>query len=260
MTRSSLRRRLPFAVRWRVPAIALLAASCALGGHDPLPPPPDALRVLFVGNSLTYVNDVPRTVADLAESAGERACYCVAIAFPNYSLGDHLFEGEALALLSREKFDFVVLQQGPSALATSRDDLIASARTFQPFIEGAGARAVFYSVWPQQNRQFDFEAGRDSYRAAAQDIGGILAPAGIAWLKAWDRDFTLPLYSSDGLHASSLGSYLAALVLFQRLYDRSPVGVQSPARVAGSEMPWDDALVQLLQEAAADANVSDGFP
>ena len=243
-------------------ATLLGSASCLhLGVDDPYPQAADGdVRVLFVGNSLTYDNDIPGTVADLAASAGEARCYCVAVAFPDYSLGDHLGQGEAASVLGQQAFDYVVLQQGPSALPESRSDLIASTELFAPLIGAAGARAILYSVWPQANRQFDFLAGRDSYRAAAEAVNGMLAPAGMAWLQAWDRDFALPLYSGDGLHANTLGSYLAALVLFQRIYNRSPVGVQSPAIVGGIVMPWDDALVRLLQEAAAAANAVDGMP
>ena len=49
-----------------VPAIALVA--CSLGTAPTAPE--GSLKVLFIGNSLTYQNDLPRTVADLALSAG----------------------------------------------------------------------------------------------------------------------------------------------------------------------------------------------
>lgn len=216
-------------------------------------PAPGALRVLFIGNSLTYTNDLPRTVADLSLSAGLVRCYCIAVAYPNFSLLDHWLQGDAEYVLEEQQFDFVVMQQGSSALPESRDLLVQYAGLFAELIRANGATPVMYSVWPSDSRRFDFLNVADSYRAAAEAIAGLMAPAGEAWLAAWEQDAQLPLYASDGLHPSSMGTYLAALVVFERLYDRSPVGVQSQARVGGATMNWPPATVQLLQSAAATA-------
>jgi hypothetical protein len=48
--------------------VALLTARPA-DAQDKNPPPPKPLRVLFVGNSQVYYNDLPRTVELLAASA-----------------------------------------------------------------------------------------------------------------------------------------------------------------------------------------------
>lgn len=231
-------------------ALLALLASCNQGLTVPAP---GALRVLFIGNSLTYHNNLPRTVADLSAAAGFTRCYCIAVAYPNYALLDHWVQGDAADVLDEQEFDFVVMQQGSSALPASRDILVQYASLFADLIRENGATPVMYSVWPMDSRMFDFLNVADSYRAAAEAINGLMAPAGGAWLAAWEQDATLPLYEQDGLHPSKMGTYLAALVLFERLYDRSPVGVQSQARVDGSLMNWPPATVQLLQEAAATA-------
>jgi hypothetical protein len=57
-----------------------------------------------------------------------------------------------------------------------------------------------------------------------------------------------------------MGTYIAALTIFARIYDRSPIGVQSVARVAGLDMPWSEVTVRLLQEAAASAVTREGHP
>ena len=250
--------------RARALSLALLFASCRLsstGVADNLPPvPAGALRVLFIGNSLTYVNDLPRTVADMAVTAGVAPCWCITVAFPDYALLDHLASGDAERVLKTAKFDFVVMQQGSSALAEGRSWLLSGSQQFAPLIAQAGARAALYSVWPTSDRQFDFPGVLTSYRLAAESVSGLLLPAGQAWLEAWSVEGTLPLYASDGLHPSTMGTYLAALVVFQRLYNRSPVGVQEVARVAGVAMPWPAMAVRALQEAAARANAAEGRP
>ena len=73
-------------------------------------------------------------------------------------------------------------------------------------------------VWPSTARQFDFAGVSTSYTAAAKTVDGILLPAGDAWRKVLREHRDLELYSDDGLHPTFAGSYLAALVIYQRLY------------------------------------------
>lgn len=237
----------------------LLAIGCTLSTEPKAPP--GATRVLFVGNSLTYVNDLPRTVADLAESAGFLRCNCVQVALPNFALEDHWWYGEAPEMIEDHEWDFVVMQQGPSALPESRVNLVEWATAFGELIDAEGsAKPIMYGVWPSLARSFDFPNVRNSYRAAADAIGALFAPAGEAWQAAWLRDATLPLYSGDDFHPSEMGTYLAALVVFQRIYDRSPVGVETIAHVNGQAQSWPAHIVRLLQESAAAANAAEDAP
>lgn len=214
--------------------------------------------MLFIGNSLTYENDLPRTVAQLAISAGLQQCYCYPIAYPNYALEDHYDNRVAVRAIQEEQWDFVVMQQGPSALASSRQHLVFWAKVWGGMIDSAGnATPVMYGVWPEADRLFDFPNVAASYREAADSIHGLFAPAGEAWQQAWARDSTLPLYAADEFHPSTMGTYLAALTVFQRLYSHSPVGVQPQAVVDGRLMAWPDSVVRLLQEAAAAANAAE---
>ena len=236
----------------------LLAASltaCSLGTEPEAPP--GSLKVLFIGNSLTYENDLPRTVAQLALSAGLQPCYCYQIARPNFGLEDHYDFRHAVTALEEESWDFVVMQQGPSALPSSRVDLIQWAGVFGELIDENGATAVMYGVWPEYARFSEFSTVTESYRLAAESIGGLLAPAGEAWQYAWAADSTLPLYAADDFHPSSMGTYLAALTIFERLYDYSPIGVQQAAMVDGRVQSWPASTVRLLQEAAAAANAAE---
>ncbi|MFN8583553.1 MAG: hypothetical protein U0163_21570 [Gemmatimonadaceae bacterium] len=247
-----------------LPTLALIATTCSSGPTQPggvtLPPvPTGALRVLFVGNSLTYVNDVPHTVADLAQLAGARSLYYVTIAYPDYALEDHLAQGDAARALAAQDWDYVVLQQGPSSLASSRAILERDAMRFAPLIARAKAKPALFMVWPSEDRKFAFPDVRDSYRAAAVDANGLFIPAGMAWLEAWKRDSSLVLYA-DGLHATPMGTYLAALTIFQRLYGRSPVELTGPAVVNGIRWTWPDSVLRALRESAAAANAAEGHP
>ena len=75
------------------------------------PPPANALRVLFVGNSHTYFNDMPKMVVELAAAAGvERPLHAVMEAPGGAGFVEHLANGRVQEHLSRSQWDYVVLQ------------------------------------------------------------------------------------------------------------------------------------------------------
>jgi hypothetical protein len=86
-------------------------------------------------------------------------------------------------------------------------------------------------------------------------VEGLLLPVGEGWLAAWRRNGSLQLYDRDGLHASKTGTYLAALVIWGALSERSCAGLPSTLRTeGGEEIEIAPDLARLLQEAADEAN------
>ena len=214
-----------------------------------------ALRVLFIGNSLTYSNDLPSIVEALAKAAGQREFAHKTIAFPDFSLEDHWNKKDARKAIMKGKWDFVVLQQGPSASKDGRALLLEYGHRFAEEIRRIGGRPALCSIWPSASRPQDFKGVGESYRQAAEDVDGLVFPVGEAWLSAWSANPSIGLYSSDGFHPSAAGSYLAGLVIYEQLYARSPVGLPSKLRLSAGakiEIPPDQAL--LLQHAAEEAN------
>ena len=72
-------------------------------------------------------------------------------------------------------------------------------------------------------------------------------------------DPALSLYGPDGFHPSPTGTYLAALVMFEQITGRSPIGL--PAAVAVDKpspvrIDLDPGTALLLQRAAAEANAA----
>ena len=179
-------------------------------------------RLLFIGNSLTAWNNLPDVVARLAVADGQPAPAVRTIAVGGYSLEDHWNEGNARRAIGEGPWDVVVLQQGPSALPESRRLLVEYARRFGAVIRKAGATPALYMVWPSRDRRQDHAGVSQSYRAAAQAVTGVLLPAGDAWRLVLQRHPSLALYSNDGLHPTVPGTYLAALGIYQGLYERLP--------------------------------------
>lgn len=227
-------------------AAAVLLLGC-LGQSSTAPQlPANAKRVLFIGNSLTYTNDLPGMLKQLARMAGDTTLEVASVAYPDFALEDHWNQGTAPTWLRDRKWEYVVMQQGSSALPASQQHLRTWAVQFAPLVRAAGAEPVMLMVWPQQNRLFDFPNVRQSYQLAAEAIDGMFVPAGDAWVRYGNYG---ELYS-DGLHPTRRATYLTALVLLQRLLDINPESL--PPVIPGETV--NQGVVLTLQAAARGAN------
>lgn len=113
-------------------------------------------------------------------------------------------------------------------------------------------------VWPASNRLFDFDGVSESYRTAAEQIGGVFLPAGDAWRAAWRREASTLLYGPDGFHPSVLGTYVAALVIAGGLdgIDPRKTGARIPTASGGITIAAE--LATVLQDAAAEVLADPG--
>src|SRR4051812_27312281 len=68
--------------------LALAIMGCGAGAAT-TPLAAGGVHVLFIGNSLTYTNDLPRTVEQIAASAGD-TIRTRAVALPDFALIDHV--------------------------------------------------------------------------------------------------------------------------------------------------------------------------
>lgn len=222
--------------------------------------PANALRVLFVGNSHTFLNDVPQLVARLAEAAKvERPLAFVMQARGGETLAGHLAGSAVRQRLAQQAWDFVVLQeqqQRPTFTWNPEQierEFYEPVRTLDVLIRAAGARTILTMTAARRegdpaNRPGDSyeamqERSREAHMTVARQISARVAPVGLAWRALHRQRPELPLWVADGSHASMHGSYLAACVLFATLYEHSPVGNPYTAGLSST-----DAVV--LQEAA----------
>ena len=216
---------------WSLPSVA----------SEPTPP----LRVLFVGNSYLYTNNLPGAVQALAAGQGV-AIEATMRAEPDYSLSDHLRQHRFGPLL-QETWDWVVLQQGPSALPESRRDLVESARAIAERLKGKPTRIALMSAWPaQRNAGMSLQA-EASYREAAVAIGACVLPVASAWRIARAQPDAPVLYAADRLHPTRPGTLLAAMAVVRGLLAMDPA-IIAPAPAGADEAGL--AKFRLLDEAA----------
>lgn len=202
-------------------AFLLLLLACGSTDVEPTPvlqntsPPLENadIRVLFIGNSLTYVNNLPALVSELAK-LDNKALAFTTIAKPNYALVDHWDEGDAQRSIENDAYHFVIAQQGPSALPESQVLLLQGATPYAELCKKNNSQFALYMVWPSKSRSFDLDNVIYSYTQAAEKTESLVFPAGLAWKYAWSMDNDLPLYGPDFFHPSLMGSVLAAITIY----------------------------------------------
>jgi hypothetical protein len=212
--------------------------------------------VLFIGNSLTYANDLPGTVANLALLVGV-PIVVKDVSRGNTALIDYFFDGgDVLREIDNGSWDHVVLQQGPTWPGLCRDTLVMATTMFADRIRARGGRPALFMPWASITDMQYFEGVRSAYREASAAANTAFLAVGDAWRIALDADPTLPLYSTDDYHPAPLGTYLAALVIYEKILGRDARDLPIiNVTVDGVNLEVSDHQVRVLQDAAHAANL-----
>src|SRR6476659_6912106 len=90
----------------------------------------DEIHILFIGNSLTYYNDLPKMVAALAKADKQRPLYYERETPGGCTFEKHWKDGKALAKIQARKWDFVILQDHSQGPLKQREAMFDYGRKF----------------------------------------------------------------------------------------------------------------------------------
>jgi hypothetical protein len=233
-------------------AAGLAACSAAAVSDNPA-----GRSVLFVGNSLTYTNDLPAIVARLALAAEDSVGVGMATG-PNLAVIDHTNGAtDAVARIDGGDWGFVLLQQGPTPAGICRDTLVIATMRLAPHVRAAGGRVALFLPWTARGSTGTLPAAAaESATLAARSAGGVTVPVGLAWRLALESDPTLPLYGPDRYHPAPAGTLLAALTIYDRVFGRDVREIPAAALATLSASPLSTVRLQRLAAAAHAAAVS----
>jgi hypothetical protein len=175
-------------------------------------------KILFIGNSFTYTNDLPALVK-LAAAGKGISITTETIAYANYALEDHWNDGRIQQLIAQNKYDFVIVQQGPSSQADGRAMLLDYGERIKNLCGKHGSKLAFFMVWPARANLHMIEGVIKNYSDAAAATKSIVCPVGSAWKKYFTDTGDYSLYGPDQFHPSEKGSRVAAEVIADSLFD-----------------------------------------
>ncbi len=223
-----VRRRWTASIRFLVVSgIFLFSTASALVGQSKAASTP--IRILFIGNSYTYFNDLPKTLQSIASAgASPRRLELGTILIGGATLRSH-WNDSTLHLIRRGRWDYVVLQEQSVAPIQSPEDFMKYGKRFAQAIRAAGARPVLFMTWARKDRPASQDSLTRSYLTLGRQINALIVPVGPTWAAFQRLDTKLNLYAGDGSHPSSLGSLLAACVFYQALFGEAlPVSYSLP--------------------------------
>lgn len=213
---------------------ALLLCFAALGMAQ------EERRVLFVGNSYVYTNDLPRLVENIAASMGDRLS-CTSNAPGGCTLQQHC-QNQSMTLIRQGGWDFVVLQeqsQRPSfpqaqvevEVFPFAERLVDSVYANNPCCEpmffmtwghkyGDAGNAPYFPVLGTYEGMDSMLCERYTYMARSFDAS--LCPVGRVFRYLRENHADIDVYSPDNSHPSLAGSYAAACAFYVLFFHRDP--------------------------------------
>lgn len=201
----------------------------------------DTLKVLFIGNSYTYVNDLPAKISGLATAGGDVFEYQMS-APGGYTLEQHSTDATTLNYIMQGGWDYVVLQE-QSQRPSFHDGQVAAqvypyARKLDSLVHEYNpcGRTVFYMTWGRKNGDATNCAvwppvctyeGMDSllqlrYTIMAEDNDAWLSPVSKVWRFLRNNSPAINLYQADESHPAPAGTYAAALSFYSLFFGKDP--------------------------------------
>ena len=175
------------------------------------------MRILMLGNSFTFTNNLPQRLAGLTGAE------VVHHTRGGARLSEHLNPGTKLgaqtqAALETERWDYVVLQEMSHGPITTPKRFFSSVKLLCEQIRENGAVPVLYATWAYQKggdklaaKGWDYDEMARSmsgaYHRAAQENHALIADVGQRFYELSDAQ---DLYAPDGVHPNELGSRIAA--------------------------------------------------
>lgn len=197
-------------------------------------------RALFVGNSYTYVNDLPSMIANMAASVGDELHHTSST--PGGCTFQQHCANQSMNYIQQGGWDIVVLQEQsqypsfPQEQVESEVFPYAAQLVNAIYASSPCAEPMFYMTWgrrdgDQQNAQYfpvlgTYE-GMDSmlyerYMYMAQTNDASVSPVGRVWRLLRSEHPEIELYDRDGSHPSLAGTYAAACTFFAMMFHHDP--------------------------------------
>ena len=184
------------------------------------------MKILFIGNSHTYMNDMPALVREMTENVTGEECHVFMLAYSGRSLKWHINEeyfSERFNIL-HGGYDYCVIQEHAHPMLPEEETVACAGRLID-LCKKADTVPIIFETWAEKVKPENQTEMNRRYRALSEKTGALLAPIGEVW-DAVSSDLKdtadADLYFRDGEHASPIGDYLTAMVLTKTITGRLP--------------------------------------
>jgi hypothetical protein len=196
-------------------------------------------KVLFIGNSYTYRNEMPDIFEHIAISKGKnifvQSCTKGRATFLIQSKRNAVYDA-----IDDQKWDYVIVQGASRDLIQDREyieeyTLPALEKVLKAIKKNSRrTKTLFYMTWGYKNgykpndKTDSYEKMtlkvRDGYLELMERYRFGVVPVGMAWKDSRRKRVDMKLHVNDGAHPSLKGSYLAACCFYSAIFNESAIG------------------------------------
>ena len=172
------------------------------------------MKILFIGNSHTYVHYVPLRVTEFCKKQGEDMDTLM-LTYPGVGLDWHLEQSQTYFNLIYGKFDAVVFQHNAHPFP-GKESLVSSGKALAKLVPET-TKIYVYMTWSEKNNPEGQAVMSEAYECLAKEIGATVCPVGNLWQQARKARPEEEFYFEDGEHSSVLGASFSAAVIGRTL-------------------------------------------
>lgn len=201
------------------------------------------IRVMYVGNSYTATNDLPRIITTLATTVGYNITSDENL--PGGTTWAQHCQNESYVKILKGGWDYVVLQEQSQLPSFPWTQFYSECEPYADILDSINhvynpcGRTMYYMTWGRKNGdQLNCEnfpvlctyEGMDSmlrirYEYLAHKHNADISPVGVLWHYIRDNYPSIELYSGDESHPSMIGSYAAACAFVTVMCEVDPTAI-----------------------------------
>jgi len=211
-------------------------------------------KVLFIGDSYIYVNNMPLILQTLAAALGDTLIYQESDP-GGFTFALHSTYAPTISKIFAQQWDVVVLQDQSEEPAFSPSQVDTQVYPYAHKLDSMihvndnCTQTLFLMTWGHANGDTPNcpvypvvctyggmqERLRESYLQMTQDNKAIVGPVGVAWKEMRDSFPGIWLYQADSTHPLVTGSYLEACVLYNSIFHKKTMGTTYIAGLSASD-------------------------
>lgn len=196
-------------------------------------------RILFIGNSSTYYNDMPDMVAGIA-ATNNKNVEILKITHANFRLSDFTNEADVYyslitKTLTTQSWDYIVIQEHRNVIIQNPLKTEQELNKFYDAITASNAELILYETQADfSGKNFTLNGSSafldhvqaqyymtKNYYSIANKFNATVSSVGVNYTRCMELYPEIILYNEDELHPSIEGSYLAACTLYRTIFGES---------------------------------------
>jgi hypothetical protein len=217
-------------------------------------------KILFLGNSFTYFNEMPLIFENLVKSAGLEV-KVGSVTKGGYTLRRYLDKSDCMCekfynTFDSDSWDYIVLQEQSKRPAVDEEEFASAAHEICELAKSKGCMPVFYQTWSYRNGSEKlaatgysyaglYQSLKEAYQRAAQKDGAEIVHVGDSFYNLSLQYPQIDLLMGDDYHPNIYGSYLIAIMFLYHFF-----GTDTPVNYRPQEISEQDAkiIIKVIKE------------